>query len=252
MLFKLLKLFGLDVRAEIAAVKGQIEQRVDEAAGRAGQVALTAAVIVALSTFAGLFCTMAIGVGLIALYRAEAAIYGANVAFAVVAAVLIAAALILLVVAWMMGRSLSRARAPKSAEDLVRSATAATAPQAPPQPPPPDAVASLPAGSAVDLVEPLAFLLAMFAKDVKLGHPALDELVGKLRTPAGGKADEAVKQALNLVRNGDRTQVLILLSGAALVGWLLARTRPETAPGDSPPSPRLRGEGRGEGASPGF
>jgi hypothetical protein len=228
MLFKLLKLFGLDVRAEIAAVKGQIEQRVDEAAGRAGQVALTAAVIVALSTFAGLFCTMAIGVGLIALYRAEAAIYGANVAFAVVAAVLIAAALILLGVAWMMGRSLSRARASKSAEDLVRSATAATAPQAPP----PDAVASLPAGSAVDLLEPLAFLLAMFAKDVKLGHPALDELVGKLRTPAGGKADEAVEQALNLVRNGDRTQVLILLSGAALVGWLLARTRPEAMPGD--------------------
>jgi hypothetical protein len=228
MLFKLLKLFGLDVRAEIAAVKGQIEQRVDEAAGRAGQVALTSAVIVALSTFAGLFCTMAIGVGLIALYRAEAAIYGANVAFAVVAAVLIAAALILLGVAWMMGRSLSRARASKSAEDLVRSATAATASQAPP----PDAVASLPAGSAVDLLEPLAFLLAMFAKDVKLGHPALDELVGKLRTPAGGKADEAVEQALNLVRNGDRTQVLILLSGAALVGWLLARTRPEAMPGD--------------------
>jgi hypothetical protein len=59
MLFKILKLFGLDVRAEIAAVKGQVEQRVEELAVRAKQTALTSAVIVALSTFAGLFCTLA-------------------------------------------------------------------------------------------------------------------------------------------------------------------------------------------------
>ena len=47
MLFKLLKLFGLDVRAEFAAVKGQIEQRVEEAAGRARHAALAVAVIAA-------------------------------------------------------------------------------------------------------------------------------------------------------------------------------------------------------------
>jgi hypothetical protein len=35
MLFKILKLFGLDVRAEIATVKGQIEQHVEELAVRA-------------------------------------------------------------------------------------------------------------------------------------------------------------------------------------------------------------------------
>jgi hypothetical protein len=56
-----LKLFGLDVRAEIATVKGQIEQRVEELAVRAKQTALTSAVIVAFSTFAGLFCTLAMG-----------------------------------------------------------------------------------------------------------------------------------------------------------------------------------------------
>jgi hypothetical protein len=231
MLFKLLKLFGLDVRAEIAAVKGEIEHRVDEVAGRARQAALTAAVIVALSTFAGLFCVMAIGVGLVALYRAEEAAYGADTALAVVAAVLVAAALILLGIAWMIGKSLSRTRVPEAAEELARPAAAAKVSQVPPL----EAVASPPTGSAGDLVEPLAFLLAMFAKDVKLGHPALDELVVRLRTPAGGKADEAVEQALSLVRNGDRTQVLIILGGAALVGWLLSRTRPETAPGDAVP-----------------
>jgi hypothetical protein len=34
MLFKILKLFGLDVRAEIAGVKDQIEQRIDDIAYR--------------------------------------------------------------------------------------------------------------------------------------------------------------------------------------------------------------------------
>jgi hypothetical protein len=231
MLFKLLKLFGLDVRAEIAAVKGEIEHRVDEVAGRARQAALTAAVIVALSTFAGLFCAMAIGVGLIALYRAEESAYGADTALGVVAAVLVAAALILLGVAWTIGKSLSRKRAPEAAEELARPAAAAKMSQVPAL----EALASPPAGSVGDLVEPLVFLLAMFAKDVKLGHPALDELVGKLRTPAGGKADEAVEQALDLVRKGDRTQLLIILGAAAVTGWLLARTRPETAPGDTAP-----------------
>jgi Flp pilus assembly protein protease CpaA len=219
MLFKILKLFGLDVRAEIAAVKGQIEQRVDEVADRARHAALVAAIIIALSTFAGLFCTMAMGVGLMALYRAEAATYGADTALAIVAAVLVIAALILLGVALMIAKSSSHARAAsEAAQDVARSAAAASA------------TASAAPQAAGDLTEPLAFLLALFAKDPKLGHPVLDEFVGKLRAPAGGKADEAVEQALNLVRDGDRTQLLVMLGAAALVGWLLAGSRPDPAP----------------------
>jgi hypothetical protein len=231
MLFNILKLLGLDVRAEIAAVKGEIEQRVDEVTVRARRAALTATVIIALSTFAGLFCTLAMGVGLIALYRAEAAIYGVDIALAVVAAVLVIAALILLVVALMVGKSLSRARASNAAENVARPGAAASAfaPAAP------EAGAASPAAAAGDLADPLAFLLALLAKDAKLGHPVLDEFAASLRTPAGGKADEAVEQALNLVRNGDRTQLLLILGGAALAGWLLARSRPDPAPRDAAP-----------------
>jgi hypothetical protein len=231
MLFKVLQLFGLDVRAEIAVVKGQIEQRVDEVADRAKHAALTAAVIIALATFAGLFCTLAMGVGLIALYRAEAAIYGVDIALAVVAAVLVIAALILLGVALMVGKSLSRARVSNAAENVARPAASASAfaPAAP------EAVASPPAAAAGDFADPLAFLLALFAKDAKLGHPVLDEFAANLRTPAGGKADEAVEQALNLVRNGDRTQLLVILGGAVLAGWLLARSRPDIGPRDAGP-----------------
>ena len=82
--------------------------------------------------------------------------------------------------------------------------------------------------SADDLTGPLTLLLALFAKDPKLGHPALDRFVGNLQTP--GETDEVLEQALNLVRNGDRTQLLLLLGGATLVGLLLARSRPDPAP----------------------
>jgi hypothetical protein len=51
----------------------------------------------------------------------------------------------------------------------------------------------------------------------------------------GGQANEAVEQALNLVRNSDRTQFLTILSGAALAGWLLARSRPNPGPRDAAP-----------------
>jgi Flp pilus assembly protein protease CpaA len=226
MLFNVLKLLGLDVRAEIAAVKGEIEQRVDEVTVRARRAALTAAVIVALSTFAGLFCTMAMGVGLIELYRAEAATYGVDVALAVVAAILVAAALVLIGVAWTMGRSLSAAPRRDPPRDVAAAAAA---------PVPPSMATTPPAAAAGGITEPLAFLLALLTAKPGLGHPALDELVAKLRTPAGGKADEAVGQALNLVRNGDRTQLAVMLGAAALAGWLLARSRPDPAPRDPAP-----------------
>jgi hypothetical protein len=81
--------------------------------------------------------------------------------------------------------------------------------------------------SAGDLIEPLAFLLAKYIKFPTLGHPVLDEFVGNLRISAGGTADEAVERAANLLRYGDRTQLVIILGGATFVGWLLARQSPD-------------------------
>jgi hypothetical protein len=228
MLLNILKALGLDIRGEIAAVKGQIGQRLDEVADRAKHVALTSAVIIALSTFAGLFCTMVIGIGLVALYRAETAIYGVETALAVVAAVLVIAALVLVGVAVMMGKSLVHARPSEPAKQVARSAAAASAfaSAGPPQICS-SAPFATPADSARDLIEPLAFLLAKYVKYPALGHPVLDELVGKLRVSARGPADEAVERAANLMRHGDRSQLLVLLGGAAFVGWLLARQTSE-------------------------
>jgi hypothetical protein len=225
MLFKLLKLFGLDVHAEIAAVKGEITRRVDDAADRARHLALGAAVIAALATFAGLLFVTAIGVGLFALYRYVEATYGTDVALGILAAVLVGAMLILLGIASLVARSLKGTRRSAIGADV----TGAIPRAAPPPQPPPEAVAAPPMSSG-DLVDPLTLVLGLFAKDLKLGHPTLDEFVTGL--PNGATPDEAVAQALGVIRNGDRTQLAIILGAAVAAGWLLARGRP--LPGSTP------------------
>jgi hypothetical protein len=227
MLFKLLKLFGLDVHAEIAAVKGEITRRVDTATDRARQLALGAAVIAVLAMFAGLFLVMAIGVGLLALYRFAEAAYGPDMALAILAAVLLGVILVLLGIALLVAGSLKSARPAAVGADV---ANVGTRPTPRPAEPPREAVAAAALSSSGDLVEPLTLVLGLFAKDPKLGHPALDEFVTGL--PNGGKPDEAVAQALDVIRNGDRTQLAIILGAAVAAGWLLARGRPQ--PGSTP------------------
>jgi hypothetical protein len=220
MLFKILKLLGLDVPAKVDAAKALIEQRTAEVTDRAKRAALSATLIIALSTFAALFLTMAIGVGLLALYHTEQATYGMDGALAIVATLLVAAALILLMVALMLGKSLSGKRAPELRNDVTSPAVAA-APFA--RLPSPEVLGL--AVSAGDLVEPLAFLLPKYIKFPALGHPVLNGIVEKLRVTARGTTEEAVERAVNIVRYGDRGQLFILLGVAAATGWLLARQR---------------------------
>jgi hypothetical protein len=235
MLFKILKLFGLDVSAKMAAAKSEIEQRFEEVAGYAKQATQTAAIIAVLSAAAGVFMAMAVAVGLFALYRAVAESYGVNAGLSVVAAVLVAATLILLLIARTKGNALSKLRifAPSSPLATSADSTLAT-PAAPIQARPPVAYA-VPVGSADDLIEPLAFMLAKYVRFPALGHPFLDELVGHLRTSARGTAEEGVERAANLVRYGDRTHLLTILGGAAVVGWSLARQRPDVTLHDITP-----------------
>jgi hypothetical protein len=235
MLFKILKLFGLDIPAKVAEAKSVIEQRVEEVADYAKQVARTAAVIAALSAVAAILVAMAVGVGLFALYRVIAESYGVNAGLGVVAAVLIAVALVLFLIARTKGASLSNRRIFKP-----RPVMAASTPAAIPVPvnaPTRAALAGAPADSAGgDLIEPLTFLLAKYVKYPTLGHPVLNEIVGKLRMSARGSADEAVERVADLVRHGDRTQLLTLLGGAAFFGWLLARQNPDVALSDVTPT----------------
>ena len=74
-------------------------------------------------------------------------------------------------------------------------------------------------------MEPVAFLLAKYVKFPVLGHPVLNEVVDRLRVTARGTTEEAVERAASIVRYGDRGQLFMLLGGAAVAGWLLARHR---------------------------
>jgi hypothetical protein len=224
MLFKILKLFGLDVPAKVAAAKSAIEQRAEEVAGYAKQAMQTAAVIAALSAFAGILCAMAVGVGLYALYRVVAESYGVDAGLGVVAGVLIAAAVVLFLIARTKGAALSQRRLFKPLRSPEPAAASGPAPDVMPVPARVPSTASFeapPVGE--DLLEPLAFLLAKYVKIPTLGYPMLDEFIGNLRVTARGTTEEAVERAANLVRYGDRGQLFILLGGAAVAGWLLAR-----------------------------
>ena len=62
MLFKILKLFGLDIPAKIEAAKAELERRVEQATDHVKQVAQEAAVIAAFSAVASVTAAMAVGV----------------------------------------------------------------------------------------------------------------------------------------------------------------------------------------------
>jgi len=227
MLFKLLKLFGLDVPAKVAAAKLVIEQRAEEVAQYVGQTVQTSAVIAALSALAGVLGAMAVGVGLYALYLVDADAYGVYAGLGVVGGVLVAAVLILLLVVWAKGQSLSRRRIFKPLSPSATAASSSAPVVAAAMPAPDYAPRQTHTEPARNLLEPLALLLPKYIKYPALGHPVLDELVENLGAAARGTADEAVERAANLVRYGDRKQLLALLGGAVFVGWLLARQDPD-------------------------
>jgi hypothetical protein len=214
MLFKLLKLFGLDIPAKMAAAKAVIEQRAEEVADYAKRVTQTAAIIAALSACAAVLVAMAVGVGLFALYRVVAESYGVNAGLDVVAGVLVVAALILFLIARTKGQSLSNRLIfkPLSLPTAFSPAPVVTAAEPAWVSPPPSGGRGEQVG---DLLEPLAVLLTKYIKYPVLGHPVLDKLVGKLRATARGAPDEAVESAANLVSYGSRDQLFVMLGGAA-------------------------------------
>jgi ABC-type multidrug transport system fused ATPase/permease subunit len=106
-LFKILKLFGLDVPAKIEAAKASLERRVEQAADHVKKVAVEAAVIAALSVIASITAAMAVGVGLIALYRWTADAYSAYAALGVVGAILVVATVTCATTATIKSKSLA-------------------------------------------------------------------------------------------------------------------------------------------------
>jgi len=236
MLFKILKLFGLDVPAKFEAAKASLELRIEEATDHVKQVAQDAAVVAALSAVAAAAAALAIGVGLIALFIWIANVYGVFGGLAAVGGLLVLAAVIFAIIASAKARSLSSAPrlarytsvtsmiddTASAASPMASSATAmpTPSPRAPVRAPMSvPAVAST--TSASDLIEPLGFILSRYLRFPTIGNPVVDELIGNLASTARGSADEAIERAAAVVRDGNRANLFIVLTGAAFAGWLL-------------------------------
>jgi hypothetical protein len=236
MLFKILKLLGLDVHAKIAEARLELEQRVEEASDYAKKATLTASLVAALSAIAALLAIAAIGVGVFALYRVIAEHYGVYAGLGAVAGLLVLAASALLLAATTKAQSLSNLRIRQSPSPAI-SPTVETAPKAALRAPMPDEAFSATSNeSASDLFEPLAFAFAKCVKFPTFKNPVLDQFVGGLKGSAQGTADDAVRRAATLIRHGSRPQLLAIVGSAAALGWLLARQNSAATLRDISPS----------------
>ena len=232
MLFKLLKLFRLDVSAMMDSVKAGRDLRFEQAKDGFSQMAVQAAVIAALLVFAAIAGAMFLGVALIALYQWTTEEAGVYAGLGAVGAALIVVATVLAIAAAIRSRSFPRIEkrpdvtptktvtldtgggpaagngdANESGSVLHPSAFTTVAPSN---------------ASASDLVETMAFFLGKIMKFPRAENRIVDELVGSLRETARGTADEAIARAADVIRKGDRIHLVVVLSGAAFIGWLLA------------------------------
>jgi hypothetical protein len=240
MLFRILKLLGLDVPAQVEAAKTSLELRVEQAVSQGKWLAQKAAVIFALYTLAGMTGVLAVGIGLIGLYRWASQEWGADTSLAIIGGVLVLLTVVFVAVAAIKGKSLAsegigmRSDAPKPTANLAAlmgaPATDADAASAFGSGASMDfahssAMSMVPSTSASDLVQPLAAFLKKIGKYPGAGNPVVDDLIENMGATARGTAEEVIDRAAKMIRYGDRGQVVIVMTGAAFVGWLLTRTR---------------------------
>jgi hypothetical protein len=234
MLFKILKVFGLDVPAKIEAAKSSLELRVERATDRIKEVAEEAVVIAVLSALAMVTFAMAVAVGLTALYLWTADLYGEYTGLGVVGGILVVAAALL--IAAIMTKAGSLRSAGIKSHPVVGSAavdcaapamiadTARAEPYSRDSSWAPPTNAAYPVASGRDLVESLAFILRKYIKFPSIGNPVVDEAIGNLRIAAEGSAEEAIDRAANVIRHGDRPNIVLVLTGTAFLAWLFTHS----------------------------
>jgi uncharacterized membrane protein len=234
MLFKILKLFGLDVPSRVEAATASLEVRVDRVIDRLRDLAQGAVLLAVLGVAALISALMAAAAGLFAVYRLTADAYGEYAGLGVVAAILITATVVLLAVMIAKVRSLE---APKvttlSPTNDERVSDARLSAAAEPQIPDPTFEENVPAveaialphapASAGDLIEPLTYILSDVIRIPTLGNPFVDQFLDKLRGAAHDNAEDTVHRAANVVRFGSRLDLLAVLGGTAAFAWLVTR-----------------------------
>jgi ElaB/YqjD/DUF883 family membrane-anchored ribosome-binding protein len=237
LLLNLLKAFGLDIPARVAELKARIEQRVEDAADQAVHVVQDIAVTVALVCCAAITALAAIAVGLVALARWVADLYGPFAGLAAVGGLLLLVTVILAVVAVRRPRSARRVKSPAEVLQSAakRSATYADAARrlhaAQAEPAQAggltSAAASTPQGGAGssmgDFGKLIGFLLPLLISAAPAsGGGLIGTLSAAWRSGAHRAAGETLEGAAKMVREGDRTNLLAAVGAAVLFGWLVS------------------------------
>ena len=237
LLLNLLKAFGLDIPARVAELKARIEQRVEDAADQAVHVVQDIAVTVALVCCAAITALAAIAVGLVALARWVADLYGPFAGLAAVGGILLLVTVILAVVAVRRPRSARRVKSPAEVLQSAakRSATYADAARrlhaAQAEPAQAggltSAAASTPQGGAGssmgDFGKLIGFLLPLLTSAAPAsGGGLMGTLSAAWRSGAHRAAGETLEGAAKMVREGDRTNLLAAVGAAVLFGWLVS------------------------------
>ena len=237
LLLNLLKAFGLDIPARVAELKARIEQRVEDAADQAVHVVQDIAVTVALVCCAAITALAAIAVGLVALARWVADLYGPFAGLAAVGGLLLLVTVILAVVAVRRPRSARRVKSPAEVLQSAakRSATYGDAARrlhaAQAEPAQAggltSAAASTPQGGAGssmgDFGKLIGFLLPLLISAAPAsGGGLMGTLSAAWRSGAHRAAGETLEGAAKMVREGDRTNLLAAVGAAVLFGWLVS------------------------------
>jgi len=238
MLFQFLKLFGFDVPAKIDAATAGVESSLERATEHIKQEIQEAVVVAALFASAVVAGATAVGVGLLALYRWIAEASGVYAGLGVEVVILSVVSVVLAAAAIIRRRAVAPTRIklprysvgttgwppdPGVVVDSSAVDAGAFKSDSGPHTEPIRATPPAPTASASDLVEPLAFFLSKIPAPARFGNSIVDELIGGLRTTAHGTADEAIDRSANVIRHGARADLVIVLAGAALIGWLLTR-----------------------------
>jgi uncharacterized membrane protein len=223
---RVLKSFGLDVQAHVDEITANIERRVERATGEVKHAAEAAVVTAAIAVFAAVTASIGLAVGMFALDRWVAQNYGEYQGYGVVCGILGVITLILVVIALVRSKSQPSRTV---AADQLRSASAGAANRAAAVPPPvpvrPVPVRPVPLSASVAApAEPLTRILSTVINIPPTGNAAVDELIDNLRAGARGAGQEALDGAVNVVREGDRINLVGVLAGAVVFGWLVSRS----------------------------
>jgi uncharacterized membrane protein len=228
MLFKILKLFGIDLPARMAEARVDLEEGFDLAKDSVEHAAQRVAVLAMLFVLAALVALSAFGVSLVALYSWVSINYGQFYGLTAIGAVLLLIAIVMYAIAISKAKSwrgenirrvaakkleLAQARADRVAATMETFETPAL--------PPPQQSAGVTAAN--DLTEPLVWALSKTIKLPAVENPAMDELFSRLQSSARDVTDEVVEGLVRAVRYGDRPQLFAALGGALFVGWFLGR-----------------------------